>query len=150
MTSTLGDIRIILILHGQFTPSNQSISDIYIYSLNEKSWLNPKRKINGIYRQLEDLLDNIKNLRIPTMKNPPWKSMENFFKVNYLSIVSMKSNPPKSTKTNSANLCKKLHENNPYQQMIINDFQNTYSSDQALRMQQTDLLFLFHCFILDM
>ncbi|CAF4393511.1 unnamed protein product, partial [Adineta steineri] len=63
-------------------------------------------------------------------------------------------------------LCKKIYRENKYQQTIIDEFQNTYSSDQAirwytrdsflyrvlnkaLRMQDTNILFLFRFFIRD-
>ena len=63
-------------------------------------------------------------------------------------------------------LCKNLYEGNQYQQAIIDEFQYTYSSDQAirwytrnsflysllnkaLRAQDTDQLLLFHFFIRD-
>jgi tetratricopeptide (TPR) repeat protein len=63
-------------------------------------------------------------------------------------------------------LCKKIYEENQNQQAIIDEFKNTYSSDQAirwytrdsflyrilnkaLRIQDTNLLFLFRFFILD-
>ena len=192
--STSADIRIILILHEQFadelidrTDQCRQISDIYIYSLNEKSHSNwTKRTVNGVYNQLEELLDNIKNLRTQRRRSAIDESLSmNFFHLdtnNEKSTMEINGeflqsqllidclHQIKSTETDKdklANLCKKLYENNPYQQLIINHFQNTYSSDQAirwytkdsflyrllnqaLRMQQTDLLFLFHFFIRDM
>ena len=142
-------------------------------------------QVSGVHNRLDELINQIKNDRTRRRPFDINESLSiNFYQNNTTNEKSTmdingeflqtqllidclgRMKATDMDKDELINVCKQAYENNKYQQMIIDEFKNTYSSDQAikwytkdsflyrllnkaLRAQNIDLLFLFRFFIRD-
>ncbi|CAF1121410.1 unnamed protein product [Adineta steineri] len=166
----------------------RQISIIYIYCMNPEyqgNWTKQYKKIRSIEYHLDALIDRIKIDRTQRKaydkdesllmnifqedRNNEKSTMElngEFIQTQLLIDYLDRMETTDRDKDELTILCKKIYRENKYQQTIIDEFQNTYSSDQAirwytrdsflyrllnkaLRMQDTNILFLFRFFIRD-
>ncbi|CAF1279658.1 unnamed protein product [Adineta steineri] len=166
----------------------RQISIIYIYCMNpeyQENWTKQYRKVRSIEYQLDALIDRIKIDRTRRTEYDKDESLlMNFFhddRNNEKSTMELngefiqtqllidcldRMETTDRDKDELTILCKKIYREDKYQKTIIDEFQNTYLSDQAirwytrdsflyrllnkaLRMQDTNFLFLFRFFIRD-
>ncbi|CAF1067051.1 unnamed protein product [Rotaria sordida] len=189
------DVQIILIANGNLGEQLilrihqlQQIFAIYVYCMNIEShenWTKQYKKIHGVHNQLDNLINHIKTDRIRRWPhgideplsimffhndtNNEKSTMElngEFLQTQLLFDCLNRMKVTDTDKDKLVMLCKEAYKENQYQQVIIDEFKNTYSSDQAirwytrdsflyrllnkaLRVQNIDLLFRFRFFIDD-
>jgi len=159
----------------------QQIFSIYIYSLNkniDQQWINQFKKIKSICTDYDEILNQIEidqirckyikdeillNIfHIDTLNN----SNDEFLYSQILIDILLQMDPMIHDMNDLISLCRNQYKGNKYQLNILREFQQNYSSDnaiwwltrdtilseilnKALKTKNLDLIFLFRFFLHD-